>query len=132
MKANLREIRKTRHYSEEFKRNLVSLFEKGKYSVLQLEKLYGVSNPTIYNWIYKFSTFNKKGYRIVEKMESSQKKVKDMQAKIKELEAALGRKQIMIEYFETMMEVAKEELNIDIKKNYGTLQSGKSTKKKNK
>lgn len=130
MKANLRSIRKKRIYSKEFKHQLVSEFESGKYSVLELEKLHGVCDQTIYNWIYKFSIFNKKGYRVVEHKSSSHKKVNELQAKIKELEASLGRKQIMIDYLETMMEVAKEELDIDIKKNYDTSPSKSSSKKK--
>ena len=130
MKANLRSIRKQRKYSEEFKKQLVSEFESGKYSVSDLEKLHGVSNPTIYNWIYKFSNFNQKGYRVVEHKSSSTKKVKALESKIKELEAALGRKQIMVDYLETMMEVAKEELNIDIKKNFDTSPSKSSSKNK--
>lgn len=123
MKANLRSIRKQRRYSEEFKRQLVQDFESGKYSVPQLERLHGVSNPTIYNWIYKFSTFNEHGFRVVEMKQSSKEKVKELEKRIKELEGAVGRKQIKIDYLEKMMEIAKEELDIDIKKNYGTPQS---------
>ncbi|MBS4040626.1 MAG: transposase, partial [Flavobacteriales bacterium] len=66
MKVNLRKIRKCRLYSEEFKREIVSLFESGKLSVLQIEKVYGISNSIIYRWIYKFSTFNERGSRVVE------------------------------------------------------------------
>lgn len=123
MKANIRAIRKQRCYSEEFKRSIVSDFESGKYSVLQLQRLHGVSNSRIYDWIYKYSTFNQQGYRVVEKKSSTQNKVKELEKRIKELEAALGRKQIKIDYLETMMEVAKDELDIDIKKNFGTPQS---------
>ncbi|SEB49755.1 Transposase [Tenacibaculum sp. MAR_2009_124] len=130
MKANLRRIQKQRTYSDEFKKQLVSEFESGKYSVLELDQLYGVSYQSIYNWIYKFSIFNKKGYRIVEHQLSGQKKVKELEAKIKNLEASLGRKQIMIDYLEAMMEVAKEELDIDIKKNYATPPSKGLSKKK--
>ena len=130
MKSNLRSIRKQRMYSEAFKRQIVSDFESGKFSIVELEKLHGIHNPLIYRWIYKYSTFNKKGYRIVEHKSSSSKKVKDLEQKIKELESALGRKQIMIDYLETMIEVAKEELDIDIKKNYGTPQSKGSTNRK--
>lgn len=120
MKANIRAVRKRRCYSEEFKKSIVSDFESGKYSVYQLERLHGVSNVSIYQWIYKYSTFNQQGYRVVEKKASSTSKVKDLEKKVKELEAALGRKQITIDYLETMMEVAKDELDIDIKKNFGT------------
>ena len=130
MKANLRRLRKHRVYSEEFKQQIVKDFESGKYSVCQLEKLHGISNVSIYKWIYKFSTFNKKGYRVVEHKKSSQNKVKELERQIKELQAALGRKQIQIDYLETMMEVAKEEFNIDIKKNYATPPSKSSVKKK--
>lgn len=128
MKANLRSIRKLRVYSEEFKKQLVSEFEGGKHSVLQLEQLHGVPNATIYNWIYKYSTFNTKGYRVVEMKESTASKVSQMQQRIKELEAMVGRKQIMIDYLEKMMDIAKDELNIDIKKNFATPQSSGSKK----
>jgi len=130
MKVNSRSIRKQRKYSEEFKKQIVRDFESGRYSVVELSKLHGVSHQNIYNWIYTYSTFNTKGYRVVEHKASSAKKVKELEATIKDLEARLGRKQIMIDYLETMMEVAKEELDIDIKKNYATPPSRSSTKKK--
>jgi len=66
MKINKRLINKSRRYSEEFKRKIVSDYESGKYSVLQLEKLHGVGNPTIYQWIYRFYIIYEKGYRITE------------------------------------------------------------------
>lgn len=132
MKANVRSIRKQRKYSMEFKRSIVNDFESGKLSVVQLEKLHGVRNSLIYNWIYKFSTFNEQGFRIIEMKDSSTKKMKALEARVKELESTVGRKQIMIDYLEKMMEIAKEELDIDIKKNFGTPQSagsGKTNKK---
>lgn len=132
MKANVNQIRKHRRYSEEFKKEIVSFFESGKFSVPQLERLYGIDNVLIYRWIYKFSTFNEKGFRIVEMKESNINKVKELEQKIKELEQSVGQKQIMIDYLEKMMEIAKTELNIDIKKNFSTPQStgSASTKKK--
>jgi|SRR5690606_263400 transposase-like protein len=123
MKANLQQVRKLRRYSEEFKKEIVSLYESGKFSVLQLEKFYGINNVSIYNWIYKFSTFNEKGFRVVEMKESSINKVKELEQKVRELEQAVGQKQIKIDYLEKMMDIAKTELNIDIKKNFSTPQS---------
>jgi transposase-like protein len=123
MKANVRGIRKHRKYSIEFKKKIVSDFESGKFSVCQLEKLYGISNTVIYRWIYKFSTFNEQGVRVIEMRDSSSKKMKELEARIKELESAVGRKQIQIDYLEKMIDIAKDELDIDIKKNYNTPQS---------
>lgn len=134
MRANIRKLQKHRVFSDEFKKEIVSLFEQGKFSVLQLEKLYRVSDSAIYNWIYKFSTFNEKGIRVVEMKESSVHKLKELEQKIKELEQAVGQKQIMIDYLEKMIDIAKEDLDIDIKKNYGNQRSagsGNIPKKKN-
>lgn len=132
MKANIREIQKQRVYSAEFKKELVALFESGKFSVYQLEKLYGVRNPTIYRWIYKYSTFNKQGYRVIEMKQSSSNKLKELELKVKELERLVGQKQIKIDYLEKMIDIAKDELDIDIKKNFNTPQSGGSSTTKRK
>lgn len=132
MKPNMRLLRKQRQYSKEFKKQIVSDFESGDFSVGQLSKLHGIANQVIYRWIYKFSTFNEKGFRVVEMEDSSHKKMKEMEARIKELEAALGRKQIQVDYFEKMIELARTELDVDIKKNYNTPQSTGSGKTKKK
>jgi len=132
MKSNLKLLKKQRIYSEEFKRGLVTDYESGKFSVLQLEKLHGVSNVSIYRWIYKFSTFNEKGSRIIEMKNSSTQKMKELQQRVKELEGIVGRKQIKIDYLDKMIELANDEFKIDIKKNSNTPQStglGKTEKK---
>ncbi len=131
MEANLHQIRKHRYYSEEFKKSLVASFEKGEFSVSQLEKLYGIRNVSIYRWVYKYSRFNEKGSRIVEMVNSNQDKVKELAKKVKELEQMVGQKQIAIEYLEKMIELAKSDLNIDIKKNYNSrLSAGSNPIKK--
>ena len=107
MKANIKQIKKNRKYSIDFKKEIVRLFESGKYSVPQLEQLYRISNTTIYNWIYKYSTFNTKGIRIVEMKESATNKLEDLVQKIKELERVVGQKQIQIDFLEKMIDIEK-------------------------
>jgi transposase-like protein len=131
MKPNVRLIQKHRKFTDEFKRQIVKDFESGKFSVMQLEKLHGISNRSIYKWIYKFSTFNEKGYQVVEQKHSSNKKLKELASRIKELERMVGQKQIKIDYLEKMIDIAKEELDIDIKKNSDTSPSAGSGKTKN-
>ncbi len=128
MKANLKQVKKHRLFSEEFKKELVGLYESGQFSVLQLQKLYGIHNAMIYNWIYKYSTFNEKGVRVVEMKDSSTQKLKELEQRLKELEQIIGQKQIKIDYLEKMIDIAKEELEIDIKKNFSTPQSSGSEK----
>lgn len=126
MKANIKKIRTQRFYSIEFKQSLVKEFESGRYSVRQLGKLHGIREHTIYTWIHKFSTFNEKGARIVEMKDSTSKKVKDLERQVKELERLVGQKQIMIDYLEKMIELAREDFDMDIKKNFNTPHSGGS------
>lgn len=132
MGRNLVEIKKSRKYSDEFKKEIVRLFEQGRYSVPQLERLYLVCNASIYNWIYKFSNYNKKGIRIVEMKESHQHKLTELEKRVKELEQMVGQKQIKIDFLEKMIELADDHFNIDIKKNSSTKPStgSKSIEKK--
>jgi transposase len=128
MDKKVRLLKSPRKFSEDFKRKIVNEYESGTLSVHQLSKLYNVANVQIYNWIYKFSIFNEKGFRVVEMKDSQSLKFKELEQRIKELERNVGQKQIMIEYLEKMIDLAKEDLNIDIKKNYATPQSVGSKK----
>ena len=113
MKAKVTLIRKQRAFSEEFKKEVVMNFEQGKYSVQQLSRLYGIDFQLIYNWIYKFSSFNEKGYRIVEMKQSSTSKLKMLEQKVKQLEQTLGQKQIQIEFLEKMFDIRFLDLKTD-------------------
>ena len=132
MKANIKKIRHKRHFTEAFKHQLVKEYERGRHSVLELEKIYHVDHVLIYRWIYKYSNFNKKSIQVVEMKQSSAQKIKELEAKVKDLERAVGQKQLMIDYLEKMMEIAKDDLGIDIKKNSSTPQSTGSGKTKGK
>lgn len=130
MRTNVKVIRKKRVFTEDFCKEIVRLFELGKYSVLQLGRLYGIRNCIIYRWIYKYSQFNQPGYRIIEMKQSSTSKLKILEQRIKELEKIVGQKQIKIDFLEEMISVAKDELNIDIKKKSSTPPSAGSVANK--
>ena len=55
MKATIKLIKKSRKFSEAYKKSIVADFESGKFSVSQLERLHKISNRSIYRWIYKYS-----------------------------------------------------------------------------
>lgn len=119
-------INSKRKFSEEFRRKLVEDFERGVMSVCQMERQYGISNSLIYRWIYKYSSYNEKNIRIVEMKDSQTNRLKELEEKVKELERVVGQKQIMIDYLEKMIDLAKETYSIDIKKNSNTPPSGGS------
>ena len=121
-----RRIRRIRKFSEDFKLKLVAEYERGIRSVPEMEKFYGIGNATIYSWIYKYSKYNQHSIQVVEMKDSQEFKLKQMEERIKELEQSVGRKQMNIDYLEKVIDLAKEEYNIDIKKNSNTPRSGGS------
>ena len=125
LKTGKRICRK-RKFSEDLKLKIVKEYESGAFSVVEMTKVYDISYQTIYNWIYKYSKYNKKSIQVVEMKDSQAHKMKQMEARIKELEQAVGQKQMNIDYLEKMIELAKENYDIDIKKNSNTLHCGGS------
>ena len=117
MKKPGKKLRSRKVYSESFKKARVHEYERGEYTVLQISRLFQLSDVTVYNWIYRYSTYNRKGYKVVEMQESGQDKVKQLENRIKELEQALGQKQLKLDYWEVISRLAKEKYGIDIEKN---------------
>lgn len=124
LKTGKRRVRHRRKYSEDFKLKIVRDYESGRYSVSDMEKIYDISPSVIYRWIYKYSEYNKRTIQVVEMKDSQAEKIRQMEARIKELEQAVGQKQMNIDYLEKMIDLAKENYDIDIKKNSSTPHSG--------
>lgn len=124
-------IKVKRHFSEDFKLKIVKEYESGDHSILELSKIYDIAHSAIYNWIYKYSRYNKESIKVVEMKDSQVNKIKQLETRVKELERAVGQKQMNIDFLEKMIELADEHFDIDIKKNSNTPQSGgsKTTKR---
>lgn len=120
-------IKTKRVFSECFKKTLVSEYETGKFSVLDLSRLHSISQGVVYRWIYRYSSYQKRNIKVVEMADSSTQKLKELQQRIAELERILGQKQLNIEYLEKLLELAKAQYGIDIKKNSATPPSSGSS-----
>ncbi|MDZ7681407.1 MAG: transposase [Fodinibius sp.] len=123
-----RKLQRRRQFSDEIRRNVVQEFRQGKYTVKELSELYHVSHQSIYKWIHKFSSTDEPTVTVVEMADSTDKKLKDLQQKIADLERALGQKQIKLDFYEKMMDLAEEEYDLDLKKNSSTRPSSGSGK----
>lgn len=115
-----RKLQRRRHFSDEIRRNVVREFREGKHTVKELSELYHVSHQSIYSWIHKFSPTDEPTITVVEMADSSDKKRKDLQQQIADLQRALGQKQIKLDFYEKMMDLAKQEYGLDLKKNSST------------
>lgn len=124
-KAN---IRQQRRYSESLKKTVVEKFEAGEWTVIEACRIYDIkSEQTVYNWIYKYSRTLKKPIRFVMEKDSVDKKLKDLEFRNNALEAALGRKQLELDLYKHIIDLASEAYDEDLKKSFGEQASkGKS------
>ena len=116
MSKSVKKLRKTRQFSEDFKRSLVSEYERGESTVLELSRRYQICFQNIYRWIRRYSLYQEKGYVIVEKHKSKEEALKAALARVSELEQLVGQKQIKLEYLEKLIELADAEYGLDLKK----------------
>lgn len=123
-------LRQRRTFSPTLRKEVVRLVESGKLSASAASREYMVSPTTIYRWIYRYSTYNKKGSVLVVDKDSQSEKLKQMQQRIAELEQAVGHKQMQIDYYEKFIDLASEEVGEDLKKKYDCAASSGSSRTK--
>lgn len=109
-------LRQRRQFSPTLRKQIVRLIESGSLSVAAASREYLVSTTSIYRWIHRYSTYNKKGALLVVDKDSHSQKIERLQQKIAELEQAVGHKQMQIDYYEKFIDLASEEVGQDLKK----------------
>jgi transposase-like protein len=118
-----RRSRQNRYFSESFRKKKVREIERNLTTVREVSKEYEVSTTAIYKWLYKYSKLYQRGYKQVIEPMSDTRKIKALQEKVKELEQLVGQKQIKLEFYEKMIELAEEEYGIAFKKKRGSTPS---------
>jgi len=108
---------KTKRFSAAFKKEKVDLIDKGQLSVREVSEIYEVSTTAIYKWLKKYSRISKDERIVVEKISESKKNIELVKA-IQKLEQALGRKQLELDYYKSIVEIISEETGEDVKKKY--------------
>lgn len=113
------QIREHRRFSEELRKQIVGQVERKELTVAQVIREYAVSRTSVYNWLYRYSRTLKKGTRLVMEKDSQEKNSEELKQRIKELEAALGRKSLEADLYRVIVDLASDELKIDLKKTFG-------------
>lgn len=108
--------RRSRHFSENFKKEKVREIEKGITKVSEISKQYEVTRCNVYRWIEKYGTMNDKKEQLVVESQSDSVQLLSLKKQIADLERLIGQKQIEIEFKDKMISLAEEFYNIDIKK----------------
>jgi len=111
--------RRRRTFSTAFKKDKVHKLELGLVKISELCRLYQVSATSVYRWIDTYGT-QKHPERLVMQTASDEKALLELKARLAELERLVGKKQIEIEFYKKMLDLAEDYYDIDIKKNFST------------
>ena len=132
--------RTQKDYSMSFKLQIVQEIERGKVSISQVRKEYGIqSHGTILNWLRKFGNFDWENQTPSNMSKSPEQKIMELEAQVKLLEkqksllerqAFVADKKAII--FDMMIDIAEKEYQIDIRKNSPPEQSTILNKNNNK
>ena len=123
-----RKQRQIRYFSDGFKREKVKDYEQNLVTITELSREYHVTRTSIYKWIYKYSNQYKREERQIVEKKSDTRKIRALEEKVKELEQIVGQKQIQVDFYAKMIEIAEEEFDIKIKKKSSSTRSDGSGK----
>jgi len=124
---------KTYRYSRLFKEEVLSEIQKENLTVSQAAKYYNITKPIIYYWLKREKIPNPKKEVIFVSIKGKNEilneveKLKEENRQLKDLVSKLSLDKLCLE---TIIDVAKSELNLDLKKNFSTPVLNKSSKKK--
>ena len=120
-------------YSPAFKQKVISEIESGKLTINGARKLYGIGGGSmIQTWIKKLGKFHMLNKVVRVEMKDEVSKLKQLEKDKKELESALAQAHLKLLAYESLIEVAEENLGIDLKKNLKLPQSAGQNRKSRK
>jgi len=105
-----------------FMRHVARTYIEGNQSLNQLVEVFNVPNQTISRWVQRFSSELEAEITISPMTEQEQKDLKILQKQVAALQKKLEYEQMRNFALETMADLAKTELGIDIRKNFGAKQ----------
>jgi transposase-like protein len=117
--------RKVKHFTDEFKLQVVQEYIDTDLSQVELQKKYGIKgNASILNWMRKFGLEgpNENLIEIRQVMSKETEKTsheRELESKVKELEKLLEYEKLRTTALNTMIDIAERELKISIRKKSG-------------
>lgn len=115
--------------SKQTKRSVVRAYTSGQMTMQQIQKTYGIKSATsVREWVRQFERENDELAAVNDNLEMKKKKPAQAvqtpeQAELKALKKALADAELKVAALNTLIDVAEEQLNINIRKKPGAKQS---------
>ena len=118
----------TRHYNDAEKLQIIEEYMNSGESMESFQGKYGMGHCTLSRWMTKFGLSNtsQKQFhemkKVVERSPEKSLRERTLEAKVAQLEQKLKEEQLKSLAYSTMIDVAEEELGIEIRKKSGAKQ----------
>lgn len=125
----MRTRRRRTFYSEEFRKKVLDVYYGGEESVAQISERFDVNIETVRSWVFRANSERDKMSKLDETNNLTMKKGKtssgDLEKRIQALEKELEDERMRSICLDKMIDIAEQELKIDIRKKSGAKQSTK-------
>ena len=121
LKGRKGQVGRKQKYDIAFRRSVAQQYQNGNQSLAQVAADRGVGRYQVKDWVKQFSS-ELAAPTPVPMTEEEQKDLQALQKQIKALQKQLEHEQMKNFALETMIDLAKDELNIDLRKNSGAKQ----------
>ncbi len=125
-------MKSNEHRSEQFKRKIVLQVLSGEITKEQARQVYGIkSKSAVLEWMRTFAGIPAKSAGIdpvplLKNMDIPSDEIYKLKEQIKELEQVLKLSQLKGKAYQIMVQIAKEDFNLDLEKKFGAKRSNTS------
>lgn len=125
LKGRKGQVGRQSKYDKSFKRRVAQAYYEGNESTTQLAQFFNVPHQSVSRWAKEFSSELAGTPSIPPMTEQEQKDMEALQKQVDALKKKLEHEQMKAFALETMIDLAKTELGIDVRKNFGAKQPKK-------
>ena len=73
-----------KHYEENFKKQIVKIYNQGNHSYKELSEQYGIAASTMRQWVIRYN--NTRSFNAEDNKTDEEKRIKELEKKVKRLE----------------------------------------------
>ena len=73
-----------KHYEENFKKQIVKIYNQGNHSYKELSKQYGIAASTMRQWVIRYN--NTRSFNAEDNKTDEEKRIKELEKKVRQLE----------------------------------------------
>jgi len=114
--------RQHNEYDISFKRHVAKQYLEGERTLSSVAKQFGVSKVDVSNWKKRFCSELAEEPKLPLMTEQEKQDMQVLQKQLKALKKKLEHEQMRNFALETMVDLAKEQMGIDLRKNFGAKQ----------